>query len=176
MNLLGSSGLKIFLDAGLPVDPNLIESLSREVLEEKIASIIYQQVRSDELTKAEQKSQLKPSQPPQPSPRRSLEYLEAQKEQYNLVIEIKTPVASPAQSPPSSPEPKQSLFVPPQSKQQDVPPTQQPQSNTQFIVLSKSEDDSYIFEVTIEDEKLEGNFFFAKIKVFTSKKFYPIQR
>jgi len=51
----------LFVDLGLPIDPNLVEVLAREVLEEKIASMIYNSIES--LT---EKS--KQQQPPQPSP------------------------------------------------------------------------------------------------------------
>ena len=39
MNAIGQQGFQLFVDIGQPVDPDLIQALVREVLEEKISSM-----------------------------------------------------------------------------------------------------------------------------------------
>ena len=45
MDAIGSGGLQLFVDVGQPVNPGLVSSLVREVLEEDIAKMLGQHLR-----------------------------------------------------------------------------------------------------------------------------------
>ena len=46
----GAAGLQLFVDAGQPVNPELVNSLVREALEEKIASMLGQRQREPRMS------------------------------------------------------------------------------------------------------------------------------
>lgn len=136
---------------GQEVDPNLIELLIREVLEEKIASMIYNsEFFPTEPTIPKPSAETQPQQPPLPSPRKSLEFLEQQKEQ-PVVFEVPTPVPTP--SPPRSPvpQPQQQQQKPAEPKPQVVQ-APQPPPPVQYLVLEQEEEFSEL-DVTLEDQQ-----------------------
>jgi hypothetical protein len=94
------------VDVGEPLDQSLIEALSREVLKEKISSMIAnKQLFPDEVIinsynqKNVQKNQQLQQQPPVPSPRKLIEYLN----QADKLEPIDVPTPIPTPSLPNSP-------------------------------------------------------------------------
>ncbi|RNA29012.1 TALPID3-like isoform X2, partial [Brachionus plicatilis] len=81
---------RLLVDVGQDIDPDLIECLTREVLNEKIAAMID---RQDEETLSEVVDQ-----PPVASIRKSVEFLEKKKEKSEF-IEVSTPKVTPPLSP-----------------------------------------------------------------------------
>jgi hypothetical protein len=123
----------------LPIDPNLVEILAREVLEEKIASMIYNSIES--LTEKSKQ------QPPQHSPRKSLEFLEQQRDP-KVVLEFQTPQATPRNSPPPSPPPQKE-----EPKVEPIPVTEKAKPEVvKYFIIEKDEDSYSVLDVTLEDE------------------------
>ena len=123
--------------------------------------VYNKQMYSDELDNG-QPSNNHVQQAPMPSPRKSLEFLESQKDQYNQVFEVKTPIATPTQSPPRSPIPtvQHKPIVPPQQE------PEKPQQPLQFYILNKSDDEYSILDVTIEEEEPQSIYQTIKLKLF----------
>ena len=67
VNAIGQQGFQLFVDIGQPVDPDLIQALVREVLEEKISSMSL----NKEILAEQDRTQFATSStgPPMPSPR-----------------------------------------------------------------------------------------------------------
>ncbi len=110
MNFLGKKGFQLFVDMGLDVDSNLVELLIREVLEAKIANIIHnsnEQYINVNVNVNEDEEEEKIV--PQPSPRKTLDYLIAdyERQESNLDLNVVTPVPTPpiCSSPPPPPPP-----------------------------------------------------------------------
>ena len=171
MHAIGKKGFQLFVDMGQDIDPNLVEILIREVLEEKIASMIYnndfftndtveKQVPHLDIIEEPQIGVVQPQ--PQPSPRKSLEYLEQRKyDNRPQSLELATPVPTPPLLSPSYP-PVHVHPVPqpqPQLQPQTVAVEQKPK--IQYLVLEQEEDFSEL-DVTLEDEQQpefdEGSF------------------
>lgn len=130
-----AENIRLLIDIGEEIDPDLIECLSREVLNEKIAAMVDQQ---DEEIQSEIIDQA-----PVASIRKSLEFLEKKKEK-NDFIEVSTPKVTPPQSP---------ITV----KSIEPEPVQK-ESQIQLIQLINDEETESVLEVTLEESDDEKNF------------------
>jgi hypothetical protein len=158
MNFLGKKGFQLFVDMGLDVDSNLIELLIREVLEEKIANIIYssdsnvdQNINLNLNVNEQVEVEVEEKIIPQPSPRKTLDYLiDYERQESNLDLVVVTPVPTPPiiTSPPPTIT-KIPIIHPPQ------PPSITNISNEikkkHFLVLEEEENFSEL-DVTLEQE------------------------
>ena len=130
-----AENIRLLIDLGEEIDPDLIECLSREVLNEKIAAMIDQ--RDEEI-----QSEII-DQPPVASIRKSVEFLEKKKEKSDF-IEVSTPKVTPPQSPITvksiEPEPAKN------------------NSQIQLIQLIDDEETESVLEVTLEESDNEQNF------------------
>lgn len=152
MNAIGQQGFQLFVDIGQPVDPDLIQALVREVLEEKISSISL----NKEIL-PEDRTQLNPAStgPPMPSPRnlnrKSMEIMD----QPYLNLEVRTPVPTPDRSPPLSPTVRNKILTPqisvekePKGTQEMVQPVQMPQIMAYNLL---DEDEASLLEETLQE-------------------------
>jgi hypothetical protein len=147
VDLFGLKESDLLIDIGEPIDQNLIQLLAREVLEEKISIMMNNyEVKTNQM-------------PPQPSPRKSLEFLESQKDQFNVEFVLKTPIVTPTQSPPRSPLPQPSHVKTTESSYpiEQEKKEQKEEKPIQFYILNKSDDDCSILDVTIEEDNLKNN-------------------
>ena len=55
MDSIGHRGMQLFIDAGYPVDNNLVDRLVKEVLQEKIRTMLGQRPDSEDQTRLDQK-------------------------------------------------------------------------------------------------------------------------
>jgi hypothetical protein len=146
-----SIGRTLYVDLGQPIDPNLVEALCYEVLDEKISSMIHNKNTEDLYPSGEQQQQPPgrssngTAPPPIPSPRRSLEFLEQQKDR-PVEIQVPTPVVTPTQSRPSSPLP---------ATEHKPAPVEKAQQTEQIIQFVRYSDDESILDVTIEEDNQE---------------------
>ncbi len=152
MNAIGQQGFQLFVDIGQPVDPDLIQALVREVLEEKISSISL----NKEIL-PEDRTQLNPAStgPPMPSPRnlnrKSMEIMD----QPYLNLEVRTPVPTPDRSPPLSPTVRNKILTPqisvekePKGTPEMVQPVQMPQIMAYNLL---DEDEASLLEETLQE-------------------------
>jgi hypothetical protein len=152
VNAIGQQGFQLFVDIGQPVDPDLIQALVREVLEEKISSISL----NKEIL-PEDRTQLNPAStgPPMPSPRnlnrKSMEIMD----QPYLNLEVRTPVPTPDRSPPLSPTVRNKILTPqisvekePKGTQEMVQPVQMPQIMAYNLL---DEDEASLLEETLQE-------------------------
>ncbi len=166
INFLGKKGFQLFVDMGLEVDPNLIELLIREVLEEKIANIISSETNESHVGESlliplnnnqdEGEEEIVQKQQPQPSPRKTIDYLEHQKEERPLSLDIDTPIPTPPSH--RSPTSTRPIIIAPT---QPPPPTtplpphetinKQPKQKN-YIVLEEEENFSEL-DVTLEEDE-----------------------
>lgn len=167
MNIIGPQGLQLFVDFGQPIDQDLIEVLAREVLEEKIASMLSGGSKEEYSSKEEANEASKnPFKQPQPSvlPRKNTEFVDESKmrRQESLVYDVQTPDVTPNISPPISPRrpitPQVSVekekevrqVTPPPPIQAPQPPTPLQQYPIQIIPFLDS--DGSILEETLKEE------------------------
>jgi hypothetical protein len=152
VNAIGQQGFQLFVDIGQPVDPDLIQALVREVLEEKISSISL----NKEIL-PEDRTQLNPAStgPPMPSPRnlnrKSMEIMD----QPYLNLEVRTPVPTPDRSPPLSPTVRNKILTPqisvekePKGTPEMVQPVQMPQIMAYNLL---DEDEASLLEETLQE-------------------------
>lgn len=157
MDLIGRT---LFVDLGQQVDPNLIEALCYEVLNEKIASMIFNKdyFPTDEFIPPPLET-IRPQQPI-PSPRKSLEFLEQQKDRH-VEVQVATPIVTPTHSPPHSPRPK---------PQEPAKPVAEKFQQTEMIQMVKfASDDESILQMSEDDEhecKFKQNIWSEKLKLF----------
>lgn len=161
MDAIGEQGFQIFVDSGQPLDPDLIQALVREVLEEKIASMIgggismlLEQQPSDDLFK-------EPVKPPQPTPR-NIERLSNGHLILNL-NQIETPKPTPVHSPVTSPRLIRKPVTPELSPQNSVIEEPQFSREPPKVVIPQVVELDDVTESLIEtatDEENEGKFFF----------------
>ena len=175
MNIIGSQGLQLFVDVGQPVDQDLIEVLAREVLEEKIASMLAgkQEFLNNEFVPSSQSQ-------PSPQPRKNIEFFnEQQIRKQESVYDVQTPIVTPNISPPASPrikitpqvsKEKEPVIIQPivQSvPQQPAPlPPQPPQPPQQLApfqqypiqVIPYDDSDNSILEETLRYDNEQGKF------------------
>ena len=143
VDLFGLRESQLLTDNGDQIDPNLIQLLAREVLGEKINFMMNNyEIKSNQI-------------PPQPSPRKSLEFVESHKDQFNFEFVLKTPIATPTQSPPRSPLPQPSHFKTEETTA--VKEKENQEQPIQFYILNKSDDEYSILDVTIEEDNLLNN-------------------
>ena len=162
MSLIGKQGFQLFVDIGEPIDPNLIEVLCQEVLAEKISSMVNKfpthsdrvdcrpQLNSDQNHKQQWQA------PPVPSPRRSLEFLENQREP-EPGLNVDTPVATPplVQSPRvMAPSAK---YLPESTASPATQERQQKQQLEQIIhlfqLVNDQDKDDSLLEVTLSENE-----------------------
>ena len=152
MNAIGQQGFQLFVDIGQPVDPDLIQALVREVLEEKISSMSL----NKEIL-PEDRSQLAPAStgPPMPSPRNVNRKSMENMDQPYLNLEVRTPIATPDRSPPPSPTGHKKILTPqisvekePKTAQETAQPAQIPQIMAYNLL---NEEEASLLEETLQD-------------------------
>lgn len=57
--MIGQSGLQLFIDAGQPVDSALVNALVKEVIQERVNSMMAQRVNEDEKQRTLAKSNVR---------------------------------------------------------------------------------------------------------------------
>ena len=167
MNFLGKKGFQLFVDMGLEVDPNLIELLIREVLEEKIANMISsetneshvdnQHEEEEEEEEEDEDDLVQKQQPqPQPSPRRTIEYLENhQKNERPLSLDIDTPIPTPPSH--RSPTSTRPIIITPTQPPQLPHETTIKEPKQKHYILIEEEENFSELDVTLEEENEEDD-------------------
>lgn len=118
VNAIGEHGFQLFVDAGQSIDSDLVQALVREVLEEKISTMIGNNklfengVDNNELPKLSARTQ------PQPTPR-NIERNSNENLKLNL-NQVETPLPTPTQSPLQSPKAVRRPITPVITPQQSV--------------------------------------------------------
>jgi hypothetical protein len=135
-----SIGRTLYVDLGQPVDPNLVEALCFEVLDEKISAMIFNKEHQQPIIN-DAPPPLKPQQPI-PSPRRTLDYIESSNRPAE--IEVRTPIATP--SPARSPSPLPGNRAPVESK------FQQTETLIQLVKMDKDDDSESLLNVSVDEE------------------------
>ena len=164
VDVMGKKGFQIFVDVGQPVDPNLIEALAREVLEEKVASMISNGLNTARDNPATSYTPHPPAQStgqPQPSPRRPTVdyYLPNEHEQTGGSMDVPTPIPTPHESPVPTPRANTPRLTPQVSVERNEVPAPQPPAPvapqpTQYVYLipqTGQEDSGSLYE-DITDE------------------------
>ena len=142
--------LQLLVDMGQPVDPDLVQALIRECLEEKIASMMANRDEAAAVIASEEVAAPSAARPlPQPSPRRrSTDFGTAVPTAG--VYDVETPVVTPERSPPASPRARQQptpVLTPCEKEVLQPPPTQM-----QVGPYEPSDNESYLEETLKEDE------------------------
>ena len=94
VDAIGEQGFQLFVDAGQPLDPDLIQALVREVLEEKIATMINNDAIERPINEFKETVR-----PPQPTPRN----IERSSNENLFINRVETPKPTPTHSPETSP-------------------------------------------------------------------------
>jgi hypothetical protein len=159
VDAIGEQGFQLFVDSGQPLDPDLIQALVREVLEEKISSmmnggisVLLDKEPTDDLFK----DQL--VKPPQPTPR----HIERPSNHHNLFLnlnQIETPKPTPVHSPVTSPRVIRKPVTPELTPQNSIVEEprfiqEQPKIITPKVIEMDEETESFI--ETVSDEENEG--------------------
>lgn len=159
MNAIGREGLQLFIDMGQPVDPDLIQALIREVLEEKVSSI----TSNKELVPEDKPTITTPNNgPPMPSPRTTMrKSLDNFDQQQFFINEVKTPIATPTQSPPLSP--RRVVLTPQVSVEKEIKineePVVQPRNQVpQLMAYNLLDEDESLLEETLNEQEEGLNF------------------
>lgn len=154
VNAIGQQGFQLFVDIGQPVDPDLIQALVREVLEEKISSMSL----NKEILAEQDRTQFATSStgPPMPSPRnvnrKSIENME----QPYLNLEVRTPIPTPDRSPPLSPTVQKKVLTPQISVESKEPAQPQPPVMPQIVAYNLLEEEASLLEETLHEDDDDG--------------------
>ena len=154
MHVLGQEGFQLFVDMGVEVDANLVELLVREVLEEKIAGMIFADEEKATIAEMEEKNEERvPTPPPPPppvhhplpSPRKSLD----SKREEPVWLEIDTPVVTPPERRSPVDQRRERLTEQPKEQLKE-------RLKVQYLVLEQEEDFSDL-DVTLEEKEDDGD-------------------